>query len=259
MGRPYEIDTYFAVHLHLFYYIYIAPIVALWLWEVRVVRMRREVDAWFRTEVLGGANEYHLSVEDCAARAVELVYNPLEVLNQKFGRPLSEELQRLRISTSIEAFVRLVAREQPLRALARLLPSGPVIGLANIVQKVLADQNLEVNQDYHEDRPWVVKLLQELCQALPLGQLPSCFSIDPANPWAPSELPDEDGGGEAKIMWGGLAQDEAQRDSFSPPTRLAARVPKIRPSVPIKEKLLQDQVSVVCLLAPKILFRQMSH
>ena len=40
MGRPFEVDPNFARHLRLYYYEWVAPIVSLWLWELRLVRAR---------------------------------------------------------------------------------------------------------------------------------------------------------------------------------------------------------------------------
>ena len=51
MGRPFEVDPNFARHLCLYYYEWVAPIVSLWLWELRLVRARLRVLEQFRPQI----------------------------------------------------------------------------------------------------------------------------------------------------------------------------------------------------------------
>lgn len=48
MGRPFEIDPNFARHLCVYYYDCIAPVVSLWLWELRLVQAKQQVLEKFR-------------------------------------------------------------------------------------------------------------------------------------------------------------------------------------------------------------------
>lgn len=52
IGRPFEIDPWFPLHLYRFYHYCVAPVVELWRWELSVELAKRSVQQQFNTTVL---------------------------------------------------------------------------------------------------------------------------------------------------------------------------------------------------------------
>ncbi|KAF8321370.1 hypothetical protein DL93DRAFT_1648579 [Clavulina sp. PMI_390] len=213
MGRPYEIDPQFTAYIYTIYYTYVAPIVAFWLWEVYIVMKQQLVASTFaqRWEInLKTFSEPAPSIAEeipsSAQPSLELpsrislhsshkrkphdtvmhaIHSSFSELNKELYSPLTQEqLDELPLYDPL-SYVHKVAVNQKLRAVIRHLPQEPVELLCNVVQWVL-----DTSQDYFEERRNIIKLLQDLSHALPVGKLPKNLE----NPFQNPERPWKDGG-----------------------------------------------------------------
>lgn len=73
MGRPFAVDADFAIHLHIRYYAHVAPLVKLWLFEIKREIARRDVAAEFEREAGGIAASHNDAPAVAYVALLELV------------------------------------------------------------------------------------------------------------------------------------------------------------------------------------------